>query len=108
MSRRSKKINKSHVNIEGYVVAVFAEDTGQALEYKQLLDNNDIPVVISEQERADDDESSSEIAVMVPEEYIDEAHVVIESQQAYDDFYDFALDDDNDADFDADLFDDEY
>ena len=108
MSRRSKKVHKSHVNLEGYVVAVFAEDTGQAMEYKLLLDNNDIPVVISEQEHMDDNVSKTEIAVMVPEEYIDEAHVVIESQQAYDDFYDYALDDESDADFDADLFDDEY
>ncbi len=107
MSRRSKKVNKSHVSLEGYVVAVFAEDTGQALEYKHLLDNNDIPVVISEQDNVEDEETS-EIAVMVPEEYVDEAHVIIESQQAYDDFYDFALDDDSDEDFDADLFDDEY
>ena len=108
MSRRSKKVHKSHVNLEGYVVAVFAEDTGQALEYKHLLDNNDIPVVISEQEQMDDDSSKNEIAVMVPEEYIDEAHVIIESQQAYDDFYDFALDDDAESDYDADFFDDEY
>lgn len=108
MSRRSKKIHKSQVNLEGYVVVVIAEDTGQALEYKHLLDNNDIPVVISEQEHHDGDMNETEIAVMVPEEYIDEAHVVIESQQAYDDFYDFALDEDNDTDFDADFFDDEY
>ena len=45
---------------------------------------------------------------MVPEEYIDEAHVVIESQQAYDDFYDFALEEENEEDFDEDFFDDEY
>ena len=108
MSRRSKKTHKSQVNLEGYVVAVFAEDIGQALEYKHLLDNNDIPVVINEQEHMDDDVSKNEIAVMVPEEYIDEAHAVIESQQAYDDFYDFAFDEDNDEDFDADFFDDEY
>ena len=108
MSRRSKKVHKSHVNLEGYVVVLFAEDTGQALEYKHLLDNNDIPVIINEQERMDDDVRKNEIAVMVPEEYIDEAHVVIESQQAYDDFYDYTMEDDMDEDFDADFFDDEF
>ncbi|MBN1974002.1 MAG: hypothetical protein JW787_10215 [Sedimentisphaerales bacterium] len=109
MSRRSKKIHKSNANLEGYVVVVFAEDTGQALEYKHLLDNNDIPVVINENtEQGKDELAENEIAVMVPEEYIDEAHVVIESQQAYDDFYDFALDEDSEEDFDADFFDDEY
>ncbi len=109
MSKRSKKAHKSQVNLEGYVVVVFAEDTGQAMEYKHLLDNNDIPVIINEREELDPDAlNNNEIAVMVPEEYIDEAHVVIESQQAYDDFYDFALDEDNEEDFDADFFDDEY
>jgi hypothetical protein len=43
---------------------------------------------------------------MVPEEFLDEAHVVIESQDAYDDFYDFSLDDEEDSsdDFDPDVF----
>ena len=106
MSKRSKKTNKAHANLEGYVVVAFAEDTGQAREYKQLLNNNDIPAVISEQE--EQTLHTTEIAVMVPEEYIDEAHVVIESQQAYDDFYDFALEEDGDEDFGDDFFDDEY
>lgn len=108
MSRRSKKIHKTHANLDGYVSVVLTEDTGQAMEYKQLLENNDIPAVINEQENSDSEMSENEIAVMVPEEYIDEAHVVIESQQAYDDFYDFAVDEDEDEDFDNDFFDDNY
>ena len=109
MSKRSKKAHKSHVNLEGYVVVVFAEDTGQAMEYKHLLENNDIPTIINENdEPVHDDLTANEIAVMVPEEYIDEAHVVIESQQAYDDFYDFAMDEEGEEDFDADFFDDEF
>ena len=39
---------------------------------------------------------------MVPEECLDEAHVVIESQDAYDDFYDFALEDESDIDTELD------
>lgn len=109
MSKRSKKAHKSQVNLEGYVVVVFAEDTGQAMEYKQLLDNNDIPAVINEHDELGPRElNDNEIAVMVPEEYLDEAHVVIESQQAYDDFYDFAMDEDGYEEFNADFFDDEY
>lgn len=109
MGRRSKKAHKAQVNLEGYVVVVFAEDTGQAMEYKQLLDSSDIPAVINEyEEPAPGGLDTREIAVMVPEEYLDEAHVVIESQQAYDDFYDFAMDDEGDEDFDADFFDEEY
>ena len=42
---------------------------------------------------------------MVPEDFLDEAHVIIESQNAYDDFYDFAIEDE---DFASDLFEDEF
>ncbi len=108
MSKRSKKIHKSNASLDGYVNVVFAEDTGQAMEYKQLLENNDIPAVINENDGNADELSDNEIAVMVPEEYIDEAHVVIESQQAYDDFYDFAVDEDEEEDFDSDFLDDNY
>ena len=106
MSKHSRKVHKVQENLEGYVVVAFTEDTGQAREYKTLLDNNDIPAVISEQR--EQTLNSKEIAVMVPEEYIDEAHVVIESQQAYDDFYDFAMEEDDEEDFDGDFFDDEF
>ena len=51
---------------------------------------------------------SKAIAVMVPEDSLDEAHVVIESQDAYDDFYDFALEEEIDDDFDSDLFEDDF
>lgn len=44
---------------------------------------------------------------MVPEEYLDEAHVVIEAQDAYDDFYDLTMDDEDGSDFDSDLLEDE-
>jgi hypothetical protein len=44
---------------------------------------------------------------MVPEDFLDEAHVVIESQDAYDDFCDFTMDEDDDLDFDSDLLDDD-
>ena len=109
MTKRSRKGQKAHANLEGYVVAAFTEDIGQAREYKVLLENNDIPVVIDDnQDPVSEDLGRNEIAVMVPEEYIDEAHVVIESQQAYDDFYDFAFEEDGDEDFDGDFFDDEY
>jgi hypothetical protein len=106
MAKRSKKINKSQVKLEGYVVVAFAEDYEQAREYKTLMEANDIPAVINEHE--EQPIGSKEIAVMVPEEFLDEAHVVIESQQAYDDFYDFAMDDEGDGDFDGDLFEEDF
>ena len=106
MGKRSKKFHKSQAKLEGYVVVAFAEDIEQAREYKTLLDANDITAVISEHDEQAID--STEIAVMVPEEFLDEAHVVIESQQAYDDFYDFALDDEEDGDFDGGLFEEDF
>lgn len=106
MAKRSKKLNKPQGKLEGYVVVAFAEDLEQAREYKTLLEANDIPAVISEHDEHAID--AKEITVMVPEEFLDEAHVVIESQQAYDDFYDFALEDENDSDFEDDFFEEEY
>jgi len=106
MAKRAKKNHKYQAKLEGYVVVAFAEDIDQAREYTTLLEANDIPAVISEQNERSI--GSKEIAVMVPEEFLDEAHVVIESQQAYDDFYDFALDDEEDSDFDSDLFEEDF
>ena len=40
------------------------------------------------------------------EEFLDEAHVIIESQHAYDDFYDLSLEDESEMDFDGDFYDD--
>ena len=106
MAKRSKKANKPQAKLEGYVVVAFVEDIEQAREYQNLLEANDIPAVISEQEEPT--LGTKEITVMVSEEFLDEAHVIIESQNAYDDFYDLAIDDDGDGDFDDDLFDDEF
>ena len=106
MAKRSKKPHKSEVNLEGYVVVAFAEDMDQAKEYKSLLEASDITAIIREQ--GEQVIGSPEIAVMVSEEYIDEAHVVIESQHAYDDFYDFAMEGEDESDFDGDFLDDDF
>lgn len=106
MAKRSKKGHKSQAKLEGYVVVAFVEDVEQAREYQNLLEANDIPAIISEQEEPT--LGTKEITVMVSEEFLDEAHVIIESQNAYDDFYDLAIDEDSDGDFDDDLFEDEY
>ncbi len=106
MAKRSKKPHKSPAKLEGYVVVVFAEDMEQATEYQSILEANDISAAITEQEAHE--VGSKEIAVMVPEEFLDEAHVIIESQHAYDDFYDFALDSEDEGDFDDDFFEEEY
>ncbi|MHC4559875.1 MAG: hypothetical protein ACYTFW_17245 [Planctomycetota bacterium] len=106
MAKRSKKAQKSQAKLEGFVVVAFAEDVEQAREFKTLLEANDIPTTISEQD--EQSIASKEITVMVPEDFLDEAHVIIESQQAYDDFYDFALEEEGESDFDNDFFEDDF
>jgi hypothetical protein len=106
MAKRSKKGHRPQAKLQGYVVVTFAEDLEQAREYKTLLEVNDVPAIISEQE--EQAIGSKEIAVMVHEDFLDEAHVIIESQHAYDDFYDYALEDGKDSDFEEDLFEDDY
>ena len=106
MAKRSKKFQKPQGKLEGFVVVAFAENMEQARDYKTLLDANDIPTIISEHE--EHSIGSKEIAVMVAEEFLDEAHVIIESQHTYDDFYDLASEDDSDSDFDSDLFEDDF
>ncbi len=106
MGKRNKKGQKSHAKLEGYVVVAFAEDMEQATEYKSILEANDISATITEPEAHEI--GSKEIAVMVREEFLDEAHVIIESQHAYDDFYDFAMDDEDNGDFDDDFFEDDF
>jgi len=106
MAKRPRKAQKSEAEVQEFVVVTFAEDLEQARDYETLLKTNDIPAAIREQ----DEESinGKAIAVMVPEEFLDEAHVVIESQDAYDDFYDFALEDEDNDDFDSDIFEDDF
>ena len=106
MTKRPRKGQKAQAKLQGYVVVTFAEDLEQAREFESLLRVNDMPVVIQKQL---DQMGNSEIAVMVPEEFVDEAHVIIESQDAYDDFYDFTIDEDEDSEdeFGSDVFEDD-
>ncbi|MHC4489847.1 MAG: putative signal transducing protein [Planctomycetota bacterium] len=107
MAKRYKKNRKSQTELQDFVVVTFIDDMEQAKEYESLLKTNDIPAVINEQN--EQSSGTKGIALMVPEDFLDEAHVVIESQNAYDDFYDFALEEDEtDDDFDSDLFEDEF
>ena len=106
MAKRSKKTQKSQTKLRELVIVAFAEDLDQAKDYETLLKNNYIPAIINEQN--DESTNTKCFAVMVPEDFLDEAHVVIESQDAYDDFYDFTLEDEENDDFDSDLFDEEF
>ena len=104
MVRRSRKKQKIQTE-QKMVIIVFPEDMDQAKDYQVLLRNNDIPAIIREQNPSPDD--SNGIAVLVPEDFLDEAHIVVESQDAYDDFYDMSFEEDND-DLDIDVFDEDF
>ena len=109
MARRPKKTQKTQAKLQDFVIVTFAEDLEQAKEREALLRNNDIPAIVRQQdEESPRHRRAKGIAIMVPEEFLDEAHVVIESQDAYDDFYDLALDDEEEADFDSDVFEDDF
>jgi hypothetical protein len=86
-----------------YVAVTVFDDMAEAKDCQQLLEDNDVSVYLLEEY---EHEGSGSVAVMVLEENLDEAQVVIESQDAYDDYYELASDEDL-ANFD-DMFDDEY
>jgi len=107
MAKRPKKTRSSRTKPQEFVVVASTEDLEEAREYEALLKNNHIPVSVKKLDEAQQ-AASKGIVVMVPEEFLDEAYVIIESQDAYDDFYDFALQDESDSDFDSGLFEDEF
>jgi hypothetical protein len=106
MRRPMDKNNNGQTRLKDLVVVTLLSDVDQAKEYQTLLKLNDIPATI--QEQLDPTGEHKGVAIMVPEDFLDEAHVVIESQDAYDDFYDYALEEEDEVDFDADMLDDEY
>ena len=85
-----------------FVTVTFAKDIEEAKDYEALLKTNDIPTMTKE--FSEETASIKGIAIMVPEDFIDEAHVVIDSQNAYDDFYDLAIEDEFADDFHDDEF----
>lgn len=106
MGKPMKNNEDGQAKLKDLVVLTVLSDMDQAREYETLLKLNDIPTMVKEQ--IDPNGEDKGVAVLVPEDCLDEAHVVIESQDAYDDFYDYALDDEDDLDFDPDYLDDEF
>ena len=113
MVKRSQNLTATKTDTVNFVTVVFAEDSQRASEYESLLKDNNIKVTIKETD--DSSLNIPGIAVMVPEQCLDEAHVIIESQNMHDDFCDSLGDEDSFEDFDdnedgfySDNFDDEY
>ncbi len=104
MTKRRKN-KKNQTDLKELVVIAYAEDLEHAKDYETLLKNNEIPVMIKQRENTQTDGQKT-IAVMVPEEYADEAHVIVESQDAYDDFYELGIDEEDE--FATEPFDDNF
>jgi hypothetical protein len=94
-SRRNKGDRSTTGSKEkDFVIVTVVEDMGRARDCKDLLEENDIQAIVREQEGFSGERC---IAILVPEEHLDEAHVIVESQDTYDDFYDMSMDEDDDA-----------
>ncbi len=105
MAKQSRKTQKLQTDSKDFTVVAFAETIEQAKDYESLLKANEIPATIKEQTEESTDRNS--FTVVVPEDCVDEALVIIESQDAYDDFYDLTAEEKDDFDaFDDELFDD--
>lgn len=91
--------------LQELVVVATADTAEEAKDYETLLKNNDIPAITKRQQ--DEFTESKRFVVMTPEVMVDEAHVIIESQDAYDDFYDSGLEDENEDEPDGDIFEEE-
>ncbi len=104
MADHRKRKETQQSSLKEFVTVAFAEDMELAKQYKKLLNDGDIPAAVRSQPA--DDGGFPGIAVMVPEDHIDEALVLIESQGAYNDFYDMVFHDDGDDEYIPDDLDD--
>jgi hypothetical protein len=86
----NRKTRKRTTVLKDYVTVAFAEDMDLAREYSNLLAQNDIPSVLKNLGKFQQDGQSG-VAVMVPEEFLDEAYVLISEEASYDDFFDAAF-----------------
>lgn len=100
---KRRKTKKTRTEVEELVIVAYAEDLEQARDFETILRSNDIPVMIKKEDTAQENGRKS-IAIMVPEEYTDEANVVIESQNAYDDVYDISVEQEDEEDFGSEPF----
>ena len=108
MMEHEPNMNNDKTSLAEYVTVAIAEDMDLATEYRDILAKSDIPAVTATQRSYSS--TIIGIAVMVPENYFEQAQEIIESQQVLDDFIDGAFNedynlgpmDDYENDFDSD------
>ncbi len=107
MAKHHKERQSSTSNVRDFVTVVLTEDIEQARQSRELLRSNEIPAIIKKNTTGN--LGGPSIALLVPEDFLDEAHVLIESQNAYDDFYDLAFEDNENIEpFDGNLTEDDF
>ena len=94
MPKRVKKEADNATAVKDFVTVAFAEDMDLAKQYKQMLAEHEIPVTIKRQPEMAQN-GFSDIAILVPESLLDEAHSLISEKSSYDDFFDMMFDDEN-------------
>jgi hypothetical protein len=82
-------------DVQELVTVAFAEDMELAKQYQELLRNNEISVRIKRQPEMSQS-GFSDIAILVPEDSLDEAHSLISEKANYDNFFDMMFDDQDD------------
>ncbi len=105
MADQPNKRDDSQVSLKEFATVAFAEDMELARQYKQLLNDNDIPAAIKTQPGSSP--AFPGIAVMVPEDHLDEAHVIIESDGACNDFFDVVFHEQDYEEIDESFIDDD-
>jgi hypothetical protein len=105
MAKRSKKMQKSETKLKDFVIVTYAQDVEQARDFETLLKNNGIPVSTREE---DEEAEEHGFAIMVPEDLLDEAHIVVESQDVYDDVFELSMGDEDGYDCEDDYYDDNF
>ncbi len=89
--RREGKENCKTTEVKELVTVAFAEDMELAKQYQELLEDNEISTRIKRQPEMAQS-GFSDIAIMVPEDSLDEAHALISEKANYDNFFDMILD----------------
>ncbi len=100
MPKRAKNQTGRPSAVKDFVTVAFAEDMDLAKQYQELLSEHEIPAMIKRQPEMSQN-GFSDIAILVPESLLDDAHSLISEQASYDDFFDMMFD--HGADEDADL-----
>ena len=94
MAKKMTKQTGSIIQEQDLVTVAFAEDMDLAKQYREMLAEHEIPVVIKRQPEMAQN-GFSDIAILVPESFLDEAHSLISEESSYDDFFDMVFGDDD-------------